>query len=86
MSGPVSRTAGRREPQVTVALGGALMMQAVAGLVWAGAAAERLEQLEHRVDASEELRVRTARLEEQSAHIRATVVRIEDKIDARGPR
>lgn len=70
------------EPRVTIALGGALVMQAVAGLVWAGAAAERLEQLERRVDASAELRVRTARLEEQSAHIRATVVRIENKIDA----
>ena len=75
-----------REPRVTAVLSGAMVMQAVAGLVWAGAAAERLEQLERRVDASAELRVRTARLEEQSAHIRATVVRIEDKIDARGGR
>ena len=71
------------EPKVTIALGGAIVMQAVAGLIWAGAAAERLEQLERRVDASAELRVRTARLEEQSAHIRATVVRIETKLDAR---
>ena len=71
------------EPKVTIALGGAIVMQAVAGLIWAGAAAERLEQLERRVDASAELRVRTARLEEQSDHIRATVVRIENKLDAR---
>lgn len=71
-----------REPQVSIALGGALVMQAIAGLIWAGAAAERLEQLERRVDASQELRVRTARLEEQATHIRQTVVRIEDKIDA----
>ena len=75
-----------REPQLSIALGGALVVQAIAGLVWAGAAAERLEQLERRVDASQELRVRTARLEEQAIHIRQTVVRIEDKIDARGER
>ena len=75
-----------REPRVAIALGGAIVMQAVAGLVWAGAAAERLEQLERRVVSSEELRVRTARLEEQTIHIRETVVRIESKIDdARGP-
>ena len=70
-----------REPQATIALGGALVMQAVAALVWAGAAAERLEQLEERVDASQELRVRTARLEEQAGHIRETVGRIERKLD-----
>ena len=75
-----------REPQATIALGGALVMQAVAALVWAGAAAERLEQLEERVDASQELRVRTARLEEQAGHIRETVGRIERKLDAEAAR
>lgn len=71
----------RPEPKITVVLGGAMVMQAVAALLWAGAAAERLAQLEERAGMEAELRVRTARLEEQTIHIQTTLVRIETKID-----
>lgn len=71
-----------REPKVLIALGGAVAAQTVAALIWAGAAAERLEQLEVRLDGRAELTVRTARLEERTEHVQATLVRIERKIDA----
>ena len=71
-----------REPRVSVILGGTLAAQTVAALFWAGSAAERLSQLEARLDDSAELRVRVARLEEGTEHIQTTLVRIETKIDA----
>ena len=77
MSAPANR-----EPRLNVVLGGTLAAQMVACLFWAGSAAERLSQLEARLDDSAELRVRVARLEEGTEHIQATLVRIETKIDA----
>lgn len=75
------------ERRAVIAVGGTLAAQTAAALLWAGAAAERLEQLEARVDATSELTVRTARLEEQAEHIRDTLVRIEGKLDdVRGQR
>jgi hypothetical protein len=70
-----------REQKATVVIGGALLVQALAALFWAGAAAARLEEAEDRLDVTSELAVRTARLEEQTRHVQATLVRIETKLD-----
>lgn len=71
----------RQELRVTVAVGGALVAQTALGLVWAGAAAERIAQLERRASASTEIVERTARLEEQVAAVRQSLLRIEAKLD-----
>jgi hypothetical protein len=69
------------EIRVTFALGAAVLAQSALGLLWAGAAAERLDQLETRAEVASEIIVRTARLEEQTAAIRASLARIETKLD-----
>jgi Tfp pilus assembly protein PilE len=69
------------ELRVTIALGAAVLIQSALALVWAGAAAERLVQLERRADASAELLERAARLEEQTAAMRASLARIEARLD-----
>jgi len=72
------------ELRVSVAVGAAILVQTALALLWSGAAAERLAQLERRSDATAEMLVRTARLEEQLAALRAQLVRIETKIDGEG--
>ncbi|MCB2114434.1 MAG: hypothetical protein R3C42_05890 [Parvularculaceae bacterium] len=74
------------ELRISVAVGAAILIQTALGLVWSGAAAERLAQLERRSDASAELVVRTARLEEQIGAVRAQLERMETKLDAEGAR
>ena len=69
------------ELRVTVAVGAALVVQTAAGLVWAGAAAERLSELERGAAAASVMIERTARLEEQTRAIRASLERIEAKLD-----
>ncbi len=69
------------EVRVTLAVGAALVAQTGLGLIWAGSAAERIDQLEARADASSEIIERTARLEEQMAAMRASLARIEAKLD-----
>lgn len=72
------------EMRVTVAIGAAVIVQTGLGLIWAGAASERLAQLERRAADNHEIVERTARLEEQVRFVSATLIRIEDKLDARG--
>jgi len=69
------------ELRISVVVGTAFVIQSAFALIWAGAAAERIDQLESRVDASQELIVRTARLEEQVQMVRTTLTRIESKLD-----
>ncbi len=69
------------EVRITIAIGAAVIAQTGLGLVWAGAASERLAQLERHAGASTEIIERTARLEEQSRFMADALVRIEDKID-----
>lgn len=71
--------------RVSVAVGAAILVQTALALLWSGAAAERLAQLERRSDATAELLVRTARVEEQLAALRAQLVRMETKIDGERP-
>ncbi len=71
------------ELRVSLAVGAAFFAQSALAFMWAGAAAERIDQLERRVEAREELMVRTARLEEQVSAIRVSLIRIEQKLDHR---
>lgn len=77
---PLDRPA---ELRVTVAIGAAVIVQTGLALIWAGAASERLAQLERRADDNTQIIERTARLEEQVGFVSATLVRIESKIDAK---
>lgn len=67
-----------------IALAIALAAETLAALVWAGAAAERLTQLEEQSLRTRVLVERTARLEERAVHIIRMLDRIERKIDTAG--
>lgn len=69
------------DKRVPIAMIVAIIIQSGAGLVWAGAASERLVSLESRSLRTDEVVERTARLEEQSHAMRASLARIEDKLD-----
>lgn len=66
---------------VPVALVITIVMQTGAALIWSGAAAERLTSLELRSGRTDEVVERTARLEERSKAMQASLSRIEDKLD-----
>lgn len=59
----------------------ALAVQAVAGLVWVGGAAARIATLESRVEEQRLVAERLARLEEQASATRASVERIEQRLE-----
>ena len=60
----------------------ALVVQTIGGLVWAGGAAARIATLEVRVSEQRLVAERLARLEEQGLATRATVERIERRLEA----
>jgi len=70
-----------QELRITVAIGAAVIVQTGLGLVWAGAATERLAQLERRAGDNAQIIERTARLEEQARFMTASLERIENKLD-----
>lgn len=70
------------ELRVTVAFGAAILIQSALALIWAGAAAERITQLERRMEHTDIIMERTARLEEQAIAARVSLARIERKLDA----
>lgn len=67
--------------KTAAALGVALAVQTVGGLVWAGGAAARIATLEERVGEQRLVAERLARLEEQGAATRASVERIETRLE-----
>ena len=69
------------EFRISIAVGAAFAVQTALALIWAGGAAERIDQLERRMDRGQEIIVRTARLEEQVQSVKTTLIRIERKID-----
>ncbi|MFZ3035376.1 MAG: hypothetical protein WA138_15350 [Parvibaculum sp.] len=71
----------RIDRHVPVALVLTILLQTGAALMWSGAAAERLSALERRTARTDEVVERTARLEEQAKDMRATLTRIEAKLD-----
>lgn len=70
--------------KVPVALIVALSVQTIGGLVWAGGAAARIATLEERVAEQRLVAERLARLEEQSVATRASLARIEDRLEGWG--
>ena len=69
------------EFRVNIAIGAAIIVQTAFVLVWAGAASERLAQLESRAEQNVEIIERTARLEEQARFMSNALRRIETKLD-----
>ncbi len=67
--------------RLSLAALGAVAVQTGLGLLWTGAAAERLRAVETKAAATAELSVRLARLEEQIIAMRAQLVRIETKLE-----
>ncbi|MGD9966980.1 MAG: hypothetical protein AB7T59_10695 [Hyphomonadaceae bacterium] len=70
------------DPRITLALILALMLETAGGLIWAGRAAARLEEVERAVATQPEVAERLARLEEQLAEARRSLNRIERRLDA----
>ncbi|MEM9169949.1 MAG: hypothetical protein AAGC56_09870 [Pseudomonadota bacterium] len=82
---PDPRGAGVGELRISVVVGAAFLAQTALALVWTGAAAERLTQLERQAQASEALLERTARLEATLDAVRADLVRIDRKLSKDRP-
>jgi hypothetical protein len=57
----------------------AMFIEAAAGLIWAGRAAERIDQLEHALEIQRPIAERLARLEAQMSDMQSTL----DRVDAR---
>lgn len=70
--------------KIPLALIVALTVQAIGGLVWAGGAAARIATLEEQVAEQRLVSERLARLEEQSVATRASLGRIEDRLEGWG--
>jgi hypothetical protein len=70
--------------RIPVALLVALAVQTIGGLVWAGGAAARIATLEERVAEQRLVAERLARLEEQSVATRASLGRIEERLEGWG--
>ena len=80
--GEAPRPAGwRLDRQVTPAVILALTIQTGAALVWSGGAAERIASVERRLDRQSGVSERLARLEAQADANRASLLRIEAKLD-----
>jgi hypothetical protein len=69
------------DARVTLALILALILETAGGLLWAGRAAARLEDVERAVATQPEVAERLARLEEQVADARRSLARIERRLD-----
>ena len=67
--------------RIPAALIAALVVQLIGGLVWAGGAAARIGTLEQRVDEQRLVAERLARLEAQGEATRATLDRIETRLE-----
>lgn len=74
------------DTRLTLALLLTICLEAVAGLLWVGAAAQRLTVLETNVSAQQPITERMARIEAQMSGVRATLDRIETRIDRERPR
>lgn len=69
------------DPRITLALILALFLETAGGLIWAGRAAARLDEVERAVAMQPEVAERLARLEEQVADARQSLARIERRLD-----
>ena len=71
----------RLDRQISVAVLVAVALQAAAALMWAGRASARIDDLRQRLDAQAPVAERLARLEAQADATRASLARIESKLD-----
>ena len=71
----------RLDRQVSVGLLVAVALQAATALLWAGRASARIDDLRQRLDAQAPVAERLARLEAQADATRASLARIESKLD-----
>lgn len=71
------------DPKIGWALVISLAFQSAAALIWAGHAAARLEVVEERLEAQEPLGERLAALEAELTAARASLDRIERRLDAK---
>lgn len=71
------------DARVTLALIFALFLETAGGLIWAGRAAARLDDVERAVAIQPDIAERLTRLEEQVAEARRALARIEQKLDQR---
>lgn len=71
----------RIDRQVTLAVVVTVAIQAGGGLIWAGRASARIDDLQRRVDSQGETAERLARLEEQVAATRITLERLERRLE-----
>lgn len=69
------------ELRINPAVALAFLLQTATAFMWAGAAENRIHQLEKRVQTREQFFERTARLEENVDAIRIAVERLELKVD-----
>jgi hypothetical protein len=69
------------DTRLTLALLVTICLEAVAGLLWVGGAAQRLTVLEASMTAQQPITERMARIEAQMSGVRATLDRIENRID-----
>lgn len=76
----------RVERKLPAAVLVALLVQAAVVLLWSGRAAARIDALESRAAASAGVGERLARLEAQGEAARASLARIEDRLEAAGSR
>ena len=74
-------TRWRLDRQISVGLLIAIALQAAAALMWAGRASARIDDLRQRLDAQAPVAERLARLEAQADATRASLARIESKLD-----
>lgn len=67
--------------RVTLAILLTLVLQAIAALLWVGAAAQRLDNLESEIKLQQPILERMARIEAQVAAVGSSLDRIENYID-----
>ncbi|MDP1632787.1 MAG: hypothetical protein Q8L66_15330 [Caulobacter sp.] len=71
----------RLDRQVTLAVVVTLAIQAGGGLIWAGRASARIDELQRRVEGQGEVAQRLARLEGQVEAARASLERLERRLE-----
>ncbi|MCU0882640.1 MAG: hypothetical protein MUF14_08250 [Hyphomonadaceae bacterium] len=76
----------RVDLRITLAILVTITLEAVAGLLWIGAAAQRLDALEQQNVRTSPISERMARLETEMIALRTTLVRIETRLDRKEDR
>ena len=71
----------RFDRQVTLAVVVTVAIQAGGGLIWAGRASARIDDLQRRVESQGETAERLARREEQVSAMRVTLERVERRLE-----